>query len=63
MQVARQVDLLDGRLREEQESSIKALEALLAQSGLAVGGRPLSGGVAANAVSKMLPEPAGHVLL
>uniref|UniRef100_A0A7R9V496 Uncharacterized protein n=1 Tax=Chlamydomonas euryale TaxID=1486919 RepID=A0A7R9V496_9CHLO len=39
MQVARQVDLLDSRLRDEQESSLKALESLLAQSGLQTGGK------------------------
>jgi hypothetical protein len=33
MQVARQVDVLDMRLKEEQESSLKALEAILANSG------------------------------
>jgi len=32
MQVARQVDVLDARLREEQETSLKALEAILAGS-------------------------------
>jgi hypothetical protein len=32
MQVARQVDVLDARLRDEQESSLKALEALLANA-------------------------------
>ncbi|KAF6262551.1 hypothetical protein COO60DRAFT_614938 [Scenedesmus sp. NREL 46B-D3] len=31
-QVARQVDVLDGRLRDEQDSSLKALEALLANA-------------------------------
>ncbi len=32
-QVARQVDVLDGKLRDEQETSLKALEAILAQAG------------------------------
>ncbi len=38
MQVARQVDVLDARLREEQETSLKALEAILAGSGAGAAG-------------------------
>jgi hypothetical protein len=33
-QVARQVDVLDTKLKEEQESSLRALENLLANTGL-----------------------------
>lgn len=33
LQVARQVDVLDQRLKEEQEGSLRALEAIMAQSG------------------------------
>ena len=36
LQVARHVDVLDSRLREEQETSLKALEALLAGAAPAV---------------------------
>lgn len=57
-QVARQVDLLDGRLREEQESSLKALEALLQQSGLPA---TLKGSAASN-VAKMLPDQGAVAL-
>ena len=33
MQVAGRVDMLDGRVKQEQESSLRALEAILSESG------------------------------
>lgn len=36
-QVAKQVDLLDGKLKEEHESSQRTFEALMASSGTAAG--------------------------
>ena len=33
LQVAGRVDMLDGRVKQEQESSLRALEAILSESG------------------------------
>lgn len=33
VQVAGRVDMLDGRVKQEQESSLRALEAILSESG------------------------------
>ncbi|GAX84010.1 hypothetical protein CEUSTIGMA_g11435.t1 [Chlamydomonas eustigma] len=52
MQVARQVDVLEGRQREDQEASLRTLEAILSQAGI----QPNSGATAA--VNKLLPANA-----
>eukprot|EP00197_Chlamydomonas_leiostraca_P014832 CAMPEP_0202879656 /NCGR_PEP_ID=MMETSP1391-20130828/33934_1 /ASSEMBLY_ACC=CAM_ASM_000867 /TAXON_ID=1034604 /ORGANISM="Chlamydomonas leiostraca, Strain SAG 11-49" /LENGTH=68 /DNA_ID=CAMNT_0049562047 /DNA_START=9 /DNA_END=215 /DNA_ORIENTATION=- len=52
MQVARQVDVLDAKLKEEQENSLKALETIIAtsQGGAVTQGMGSTGGAVAGVV-------------